>query len=183
MRVAVIGTGPHRRLDRARARRARARRRRLRPRRDAAGAGRRSSARSARSRRRSTTRSRAPTSCSSRCRSARSPTPWSPLLDAGVPLVTDVGSVKAPVVAEVETRAARTRRRGSSAATRWPVPSRRASTAPRADLFVGAAWVLTPTRRHRRARVRHAVLRVIRDLGADVVTRHARATTTCSWRS
>ena len=65
-------------------------------------------------------------------------------LDAGAPLVTDVGSVKAPVVAAVE--AAR------------PEPSARfvgghpmagseqeGLDGADADLFVGATWVLTPT--------------------------------------
>ena len=47
----------------------------------------------------------------------------------------------------------------SSAATRWPAPSRRASTGADADLFEGAVWVLTPVAdtdadalRHRRRR-------------------------------
>ena len=44
-------------------------------------------------------------------------------------------------------RRAPSSRRASSAVTRWRAPSRRASTAPSADLFVGATWVLTPTGR------------------------------------
>ena len=89
-------------------------------------------------------------------------------LDAGVALVTDVGSVKGPIVDEVDAAAARRRRRASSAATRWPVPNRTASTAARADLFVGATWVLTPTRRP--TTTAYATLRaLLRELHAEVV--------------
>jgi prephenate dehydrogenase len=66
------------------------------------------------------------------------------LLDAGVPLVTDVGSVKGPVVAEVA-------RRCPSRAARFVGGHPMAGSeqegieGARADLFVGAAWVVTPT--------------------------------------
>jgi prephenate dehydrogenase len=66
------------------------------------------------------------------------------LLDAGVPLVTDVGSVKGPVVAEVT-------RRCPDGAARFIGGHPMAGSeqdgidGARADLFVGAAWVLTPT--------------------------------------
>ena len=75
--------------------------------------------------------------------------------------MTDVGSVKAPIVAAVDHPA-------SSAATRWRAPSRRASTAADADLFDGAAWVLTPTAAtddQAYATVRAAIV----ELGAEVV--------------
>ena len=45
-------------------------------------------------------------------------------------------------------------RRASSAAIRWPAPRRRASSTPRADLFEGARWYLTPTERHERHALR-----------------------------
>jgi prephenate dehydrogenase len=67
-------------------------------------------------------------------------------LDAGVGLVTDVGSVKAPVVAAVE--AAR-----PDAAARYvgghPMAGseQEGLAGASADLFVGATWVLTPTGR------------------------------------
>ena len=50
-------------------------------------------------------------------------------LDAGAAVVTDVGSVKAGR-RRGRARNVPTRRRGSSAATRWPAPSRTVSTAP-----------------------------------------------------
>ena len=53
-------------------------------------------------RHRSTMRCAMPTSWSSRCRSATSRTVVAQALDAGAAIVTDVGSVKAPVVAAVE---------------------------------------------------------------------------------
>ncbi len=62
----------------------------------------------------------------------------------------------------------RTTRPGSSAVIRWPVPSRTASTAPRPDLFVGAAWVVTPTTET--AEDTFTRLRaLLRDLQAEVV--------------
>jgi prephenate dehydrogenase len=66
------------------------------------------------------------------------------LLDAGVPLVTDVGSVKGPVVAEVG-------RRCPALAARFVGGHPMAGSeqegieGARSDLFVGAAWVVTPT--------------------------------------
>ena len=51
-----------------------------------------------------------------------------------------------------------------------------------ATLFVGSTWMLTPTA-NTDERAYTLVLRVVRDLGADVVTRHARRTTTSSSRS
>ena len=51
-------------------------------------------------------------------------------LDAGAPAVTDVGSVKAAVIAAVRSAAHRSCARGSSAVTRWRVPNRTGSTAP-----------------------------------------------------
>ncbi len=88
-------------------------------------------------------------------------------LDAGAPLVTDVGSVKAPVVAEVE--AAR------------PQPARRfvgghpmagseqeGLDGARGDLFAGATWVLTPTA-STDAGAFAAVRAVVAELGADTI--------------
>jgi prephenate dehydrogenase len=66
------------------------------------------------------------------------------LLEAGVPLVTDVGSVKGPVVAEVTARC-------PDGAARFigghPMAGseQEGIDGARADVFVGAAWVLTPT--------------------------------------
>jgi prephenate dehydrogenase len=66
------------------------------------------------------------------------------LLDAGVPFVTDVGSVKGPVVAAVAARC-------GDAAARFIGGHPMAGSeqdgidGARADVFVGAAWVLTPT--------------------------------------
>jgi prephenate dehydrogenase len=65
-------------------------------------------------------------------------------LDAGVGLVTDVGSVKAPIVAEIA------RRRPDDAARfigGHPMAGSEQDgiDAARDDLFVGAKWVLTPT--------------------------------------
>jgi prephenate dehydrogenase len=67
-------------------------------------------------------------------------------LDAGAGLVTDVGSVKAPVVAAVETAR-------PDAAARFvgghPMAGseQEGLAGASADLFVGATWVLTPTSR------------------------------------
>ena len=74
-------------------------------------------------------------------------------LDAGAPLVTDVGSVKAPVVDAVE--AAR-----PDLAARFVGGHPMAGSEQEgldgasADLFVGATWVLTPTAAHRPGSVR-----------------------------
>jgi prephenate dehydrogenase len=66
-------------------------------------------------------------------------------LDAGVPAVSDVGSVKGPVVRAIEAQA-------GAAAPRFVGGHPMAGSAGEegiegadADLFVGAAWVLTPT--------------------------------------
>lgn len=90
-----------------------------------------------------------------------------PLLDAGVPLVTDVGSVKAPVVAEVA-------RRCPGGAARFIGGHPMAGSeqdgidGAHADLFVGAAWVLTPT--PDTAEDAYTVLSgLLRDLQAEVV--------------
>ena len=89
------------------------------------------------------------------------------LLDAGVPLVTDVGSVKGPVVAEVA-------RRCPSRAARFIGGHPMAGSeqdgidGARADLFVGAAWVATPT--PETPLDAYTTLRgLLRDLGAEVV--------------
>jgi prephenate dehydrogenase len=89
-------------------------------------------------------------------------------LDAGVPLVTDVGSVKGPIVAGVS--AAR-----PDAAARFlgghPMAGseQEGVEGSRADLFVGAAWVLTPTSAtNEQAYARlHGLLR---EVEAEVVT-------------
>jgi len=89
------------------------------------------------------------------------------LLDAGVPVVTDVGSVKAPVVAEVA------RRRPEHAARfigGHPMAGseQEGIDGARADLFVGAAWVLTPTAAT--TEDAYTTLRgLLRDLRAEVV--------------
>jgi prephenate dehydrogenase len=89
-------------------------------------------------------------------------------LDAGAAVVTDVGSVKAPVVAEVE-------RERPDASARFvgghPMAGSEQEGVDGADatLFVGSTWVLTPTS-NTDERSYTLVLRVIRDLGADVVT-------------
>ena len=64
--------------------------------------------------------------------------------DAGAPIVTDVGSVKAPVVAEIV--AARPDRAPSFVGGHPMAGSEQDGVdGADADLFVGAAWVLTPT--------------------------------------
>ena len=94
-------------------------------------------------------------------------------LDAGAAVVTDVGSVKAPVVAEVE-------RERPEASARFvgghPMAGSEQEGVDGADatLFVGSTWVLTPTSNTDERAYTH-VLRVIRDLGADVVDGHAAA--------
>ncbi len=89
------------------------------------------------------------------------------LLDAGVPLVTDVGSVKGAVVAEVA-------RRCPELAPRFigghPMAGseQEGIEGARADLFVGAAWVVTPT--PRTAEETYATLNgLLRELRAEVV--------------
>jgi prephenate dehydrogenase len=89
------------------------------------------------------------------------------LLDAGVPLVTDVGSVKGTVVAEVA-------RRCPLHASRFigghPMAGseQEGIDGARPDLFVGAAWVLTPT--PTTAEDAYTTLRgLVRELQAEVV--------------
>jgi prephenate dehydrogenase len=88
-------------------------------------------------------------------------------LDAGAGLVTDVGSVKAPVVAAVE--AAR-----PDAAPRYigghPMAGseQEGLAGASADLFVGATWVLTPTPRTDPA-VFADVRGWVSDLGAEAI--------------
>ena len=105
---------------------------------------------------------------------SRSPRWWSQALDAGAPVVTDVGSVKGPVVAEVERGTARRARRGSSAATRWPVPSRTVSTAPTPTCSSARPGCSRrpPTTDATRTR---PCAGCVRDLGAEVVAVDARA--------
>jgi len=89
-------------------------------------------------------------------------------LDAGAAVVTDVGSVKKSVVAEVE-------RQRPDASARFvgghPMAGSEQDGVDGADasLFVGAAWTLTPTA-NTDERAYTLVMRVIRELGADVVS-------------
>jgi prephenate dehydrogenase len=89
-------------------------------------------------------------------------------LDAGAAVVTDVGSVKAPVVAEVEKL-----RTDESArfVGGHPMAGSEQEGVDGADqsLFVGSTWTLTPSA-NTDERSYALVLRVVRDLGADVVT-------------
>jgi prephenate dehydrogenase len=89
------------------------------------------------------------------------------LLNAGVPLVTDVGSVKGPVVAEVG-------RLCPEGAARFigghPMAGseQEGIDGARSDLFVGAAWVVTPT--PATAEGTYATLSgILRELQAEVV--------------
>jgi prephenate dehydrogenase len=89
-------------------------------------------------------------------------------LDAGAAVVTDVGSVKGPVVADVE------RERPDSSARfvgGHPMAGSEQEGVDGADatLFVGSTWTLTPTA-NTDERAYTLVLRVVRDLGAEVVT-------------
>jgi prephenate dehydrogenase len=89
-------------------------------------------------------------------------------LDAGAAVVTDVGSVKSSVVADVE-------RQRPDASARFvgghPLAGSEQDGVDGADptLFVGATWTLTPTA-NTDERAYTLVLRVIRELGADVVS-------------
>jgi prephenate dehydrogenase len=89
-------------------------------------------------------------------------------LDAGAPLVTDVGSVKGPVVAAVESAA-------TAHAARFigghPMAGseQEGVDGARADLFVGATWVLTPTPATDE-RAYTSLRAFVRSLGAEVVT-------------
>jgi prephenate dehydrogenase len=88
-------------------------------------------------------------------------------LDAGAPVVTDVGSVKGSVLREVE--AAR-----PEAAARFVGGHPMAGSeqdgldGADADLFAGATWVLTPTE-HTDAAAYTAVRSLVGDLGAEIV--------------
>jgi prephenate dehydrogenase len=88
-------------------------------------------------------------------------------LDAGVPAVTDAGSVKAPVVAAVE-------KARPELAPRFVGGHPMAGSeqdgldGADADLFVGATWVLTPTE-HTEISAFTALRSLIGDLGAEVV--------------
>jgi prephenate dehydrogenase len=90
-----------------------------------------------------------------------------PLLDAGVPLVTDVGSVKAPVVAEVARRCAAGNARFIGG---HPMAGseQEGIDGARGDLFVGAAWVLTPTPETEESAYT-TLSGLLRDLQAEVV--------------
>jgi prephenate dehydrogenase len=89
-------------------------------------------------------------------------------LDAGASVVTDVGSVKAPVVAEVEAL-----RPDESARFVGGHPmagsEQEGVDGSDATLFVGSTWVLTPSA-NTDERAYSPVLRIVRDLGADVLT-------------
>jgi prephenate dehydrogenase len=88
-------------------------------------------------------------------------------LDAGAPVVTDVGSVKAPILAEVQ-------------AARPELSSRFVGGHPMAgseqdglagaevDLFAGATWVLTPNEQTN-PDAHTAVRSLVSDLGAEIV--------------
>ena len=89
------------------------------------------------------------------------------LLDAGVPLVTDVGSVKGLVVADVARRCPQRTNRFVGG---HPMAGSEQDgiDGARADLFVGAAWVLTPT--PATAEDAYTTLSgLVRDLQAEVV--------------
>jgi prephenate dehydrogenase len=88
-------------------------------------------------------------------------------LDAGAPAVTDVGSVKAPIVAAVET--ARPDLAGRFVGGHPMAGSEQGGLdGADADLFVGATWVLTPTDRTD-ASVFSTVRRLVAGLGAEVI--------------
>ncbi len=90
------------------------------------------------------------------------------LLGAGVPVVSDVGSVKGPIVAAVDAL-------GADVSARFVGGHPMAGSeqdgieGARADLFVGAAWVLTPTATTSEAAYT-TVRAVVRELQAEVVT-------------
>lgn len=88
-------------------------------------------------------------------------------LDAGAPAVTDVGSVKAPIVAAVE--AASPDLAGRFVGGHPMAGSEQGGLdGADADLFVGAMWVLTPTDRTDAA-VFSVVRRLVAGLGAEVI--------------
>ncbi len=89
------------------------------------------------------------------------------VLEAGVPAVGDVGSVKAPVVAEID-------RQRPDLAPRFVGGHPMAGSeqdgleGADADLFVGTTWVLTPTE-HTDGAAFTAVRTLVSQLGAEVV--------------
>jgi len=89
-------------------------------------------------------------------------------LDAGAAVVTDVGSVKAPIVTEVEKL-----RPDESAryVGGHPMAGSEQDGVDGADasLFVGSTWALAPSA-NTDERAYAVVLRVVRELGAEVVT-------------
>jgi prephenate dehydrogenase len=88
-------------------------------------------------------------------------------LDAGAPAVTDVGSVKAPIVAAVE--AARPDLAGRFVGGHPMAGSEQGGLdGADGDLFVGGTWVLTPTDRTE-ASVFSTVRRLVAGLGAEVI--------------
>jgi prephenate dehydrogenase len=89
-------------------------------------------------------------------------------LDGGVPLVTDVGSVKGPVVAAVEAARPGEARRFIGG---HPMAGseQEGVDGARADLFVGSTWVLTPTA-STDERAYTELRAFVRSLGAEVVT-------------
>jgi prephenate dehydrogenase len=88
-------------------------------------------------------------------------------LDAGAPAVTDVGSVKAPIVAAVET--ARPDLAGRFVGGHPMAGSEQGGLdGADGDLFVGGMWVLTPTDRTD-ASVFSTVRRLVAGLGAEVI--------------
>jgi prephenate dehydrogenase len=88
-------------------------------------------------------------------------------LDAGAPAVTDVGSVKAPIVAAVE--AARPDLAGRFVGGHPMAGSEQGGLdGADGDLFVGGTWVLTPTDRTD-ASVFSTVRRLVAGLGAEVI--------------
>ena len=88
-------------------------------------------------------------------------------LDAGVPLVTDVGSVKAPIVAHVEAARGAEARRFVGGHPMAGSEQDDLSGAD-ADLFVGATWVVTPTPATSE-RAFSTLSGFVRSLGAEVV--------------
>jgi prephenate dehydrogenase len=90
------------------------------------------------------------------------------LLQSGVPLVTDVGSVKGPIVADVTARAGE--RAGAFVGGHPMAGSEHDGIeGARADLFVGAAWVLTPTTVTGEAAYTR-LRELLRDIEAEVIT-------------
>ena len=82
-------------------------------------------------------------------------------LDAGVGAVSDVGSVKAPVVRAVEAQAGRAAARFVGGHPMAGSAGEEGIEGADADLFAGAAWVLTPT-----ATTDPAAFTAVRDLVA-----------------